>query len=386
MIDRRRVAAFLAVSFFYWMSQYLFVPTLPEFVRERTGSLVAVGIILSMYGLWQAVIRMPLGIAVDKTGRGKGFLVVGFLVGAAGALVLAFGKGTAALTVGRSMNGIAAGTWVPLIVVFSALFPPREAVVATSLLTFSGSFGRMIATSLTGWLNGIGGYSLAFYLGAAAAVVCIVIIAAMKIERVDTHVVSAHSIAAVFRRADVLLPSIISAVMQFGNWAVTFSFMPILAAQIGADQVTQSLLVSASIVSMTIGNLLNAPAVRRVPRTVVLYVTIFLFAVGIGVFVIAHTIVLFFAATLLMGFGNGFAYPTLMGLSIERVDLPHRTTAMGIHQSVYSIGMFAGPWIGGILAHLLGIRPTFAITAIFCLAAAYPLVHVHRRLSASHSG
>jgi predicted MFS family arabinose efflux permease len=41
---------------------------------------------------------------------------------------------------------------------------------------------------------------------------------------------------------------------------------------------------------------------------------------------------------------------------------------MGIHQAVYAIGMFAGPWLSGILADGLGLRPMFWITAAGCLA------------------
>lgn len=377
-LDRRKLAAFLAASFFYWVSQYLFVPTLPEYVRLRTVSLAAVGVVLSMYGLLQAIVRIPLGITVDKTGRGKLFLIAGFLVGGVAAIVLAFGQSAGVLTLGRALSGVAAATWVPLIVVFSALFPPKQAVVATSLLTFSGSFGRMIATSLTGFLDGLGGYTLPFYLAAASALAAVVIIAATRVERPETHEVSARSILKIFTRGDVLIPALIAAVAQFGNWAVTFGFMPILAAHIGADGVMQSLLVSANIVVVTIGNLLNTRVARRISRTTLLYSTFFLFAAGIALYAVAHVIPLFFLASVLMGAANGFGYPTLMGLSIERVDQTHRTTAMGIHQSVYAVGMFAGPWIGGLISNALGIRWTFAITALFCITATYPLIRLRR--------
>jgi len=66
-----------------------------------------------------------------------------------------------------------------------------------------------------------------------------------------------------------------------------------------------------------------------------------------------------------------------MGLSIENVDGAHRSTAMGIHQAVYAVGMFTGPWVGGVLADALGIRPMFAITAVFCLGASCALIALH---------
>jgi DHA1 family multidrug resistance protein-like MFS transporter len=79
-----------------------------------------------------------------------------------------------------------------------------------------------------------------------------------------------------------------------------------------------------------------------------------------------------------MGAANGLFYPVLLGQSIERVDLPHRTTAMGIHQAVYALGMFAGPWIGGVLSDAAGIRVMFEIMAGFCLVASSVLVVLDR--------
>ena len=43
------------------------------------------------------------------------------------------------------------------------------------------------------------------------------------------------------------------------------------------------------------------------------------------------------------------------------------TTATGLHQAAYAIGMFGGPWLSGMLASALGIRPTFGVTAFGCL-------------------
>ncbi len=65
--------------------------------------------------------------------------------------------------------------------------------------------------------------------------------------------------------------------------------------------------------------------------------------------------------------GVGAGYSLLMGMSIQHVAGPERTTAMGLHQAIYGIGMFAGPWLSGIFANALGLRPMFGITAVMCL-------------------
>lgn len=72
---------------------------------------------------------------------------------------------------GRAISGLGAGTWVPLTAAFNSLFPAQQASQATAILTFVGSAGRAVASGVTGSLNELGGYALAFNLAACAAAV-----------------------------------------------------------------------------------------------------------------------------------------------------------------------------------------------------------------------
>ena len=182
--------------------------------------------------------------------------------------------------------------------------------------------------------------------------------------------VNARSILAVFTRREVLLPSFANAVCQFGVWAVVFGFLPLLAHQLGAGTIVVGLLMTTNLVANTAANFFSTVSVTARNQWVLLYGSFVLFAVGAVLAAAGSSIPLLFAATSLMGIANGIFFPILLGLSIEKVDLPHRSTAMGIHQAVYALGMFAGPWIGGILADALGIRVMFGIMAAFCLVAA----------------
>jgi MFS family permease len=74
-----------------------------------------------------------------------------------------------------------------------------------------------------------------------------------------------------------------------------------------------------------------------------------------------------FLAQFLIGLSGGLSYPVLMGMSIEQVDDAQRSTAMGLHQSVYAIGMFAGPWLSGMIAASIGIQPMFGVSAAAAL-------------------
>lgn len=361
------IALYMTAVFLYWIGLYLYVPTLPVYVQSKTSDLALVGVVLSMYGLWQAIIRLPLGIAADWLGWRKPFIVGGFALTALGAWLMGSSADVDGLIVGRAITGLAAGTWVPLVVVFSGLFPPEDAVRASALLTVVGSVGRMLATGVTGSLNDWGGYSLAFYLAAGAAIVAMVIVLPTPETRRPPKRPSIGGIGRLITRRDVLLPSVLSAVSQYANWATTFGFMPILARQLGATDVIQSVLVSMNIAVLTVGNLLVTAIVRRTGSRRLVYASFILLALGITAAAMAKTLAAVFAAQFLIGLSQGVGYPLLMGLSIERVADEQRTTAMGLHQAVYAIGMFTGPWLSGMLANAIGIQPMFAITAAVAL-------------------
>jgi len=127
------IILYVLAVFFYWASLYLYVPTLSVYAQTKTDVLSMVGLVVSMYGLWQAIIRLPLGIAADWLGKRKIFIITGFALSAIGAWIMGTADGINGLISGRSITGLAAGTWVPLIVAFSCLFPPEEAVRATSI-------------------------------------------------------------------------------------------------------------------------------------------------------------------------------------------------------------------------------------------------------------
>jgi MFS family permease len=183
---------------------------------------------------------------------------------------------------------------------------------------------------------------------------------------------------ALVTRRDVLLPAALNAVIQYISFATTFGFMPILARQLGASQVALGLLVSLNIGVITIGNLFTASLLRRLSARNLVYAGFAVSALGIALAGGAGSLPAVFASQIIIGLGNGICYPILMGLSIERVEEERRSTAMGLHQAVYAIGMFAGPWLSGLLAVRIGLQPMFIATAVATLVAGVGLTSLLR--------
>jgi MFS family permease len=354
----------------YWIALYLYVPTLPVYLEQRTEDLAFVGAILAQYGLWQLITRLPLGIAADWLGQRRPFIFAGFALAALGAWLMGSAQGATGLLVGRAVTGLAASAWVVMVVAFSSLFPPREAVRATAWLTIVNSVSRTLATLATGWLNDLGGYSLAFFLAAGAAGLAAVIFFPVIEDRYPSKAPNLATTGRLVTRRDVLLPSLLNAVLMYINYSTIYGFLPILAKEFGASNQVQSLLVSLSIAVGVAGNLATARLARHISGRTLAAAGFGLSIAGMALAWLGGTLTWIFAAQFFLGLGWGMAYPTLMGMSIQFVDGPQRSTAMGLHQAVYALGMFAGPWLSGILADSLGMQPMFALTAAGALALA----------------
>jgi MFS family permease len=116
-----------------------------------------------------------------------------------------------------------------------------------------------------------------------------------------------------------------------------------------------------------LGNLIASVVANRIGSARLVYLSFGLLALGLGIAALAPVLAVLFVAQFFLGLAQGVNNPVLMGLSIRYVNDAERTTAIGLHQSVYASGMFAGPWLSGILADAIGLRPMFGVTACACL-------------------
>jgi MFS family permease len=361
-LPKTQIIQYAVAIFLFWMSMYLYVPTLPVFAQGITHSLSVTGVILSMYGLWQGLARFPLGVYSDRLGKRKIFIFAGFGLSALGALIMGTAQNEGMLLLGRAVTGLAAATWVPLVVAFSDLFPRGEALRAASLVNLLNSAGMIAGTLFTGWLNGLGGYPLAFYLAMGVAAAAALIMLPFAEKKMAPQKRSLGEIQALVSRRSVLVPSLLGALAQYAVWATVFSFIPILAKQYGASDVLQSMLLSLNIAIVLVGNLAVTAFVKKFGSRQLLYFSFTLMAFGMILAALANSLVLVFAAQFCNGFALGIGFPILMGLSVEHASDQERSTSMGLFQAVYAIGMFTGPWLSGFLANSLGIQPMFTLT------------------------
>ncbi|MBI5034917.1 MAG: MFS transporter [Chloroflexi bacterium] len=375
------ITLYIIAVCFFWASQYIYLPTLPTYVQMKTGNLAAVGVVLSMYGLWQVLVRLPLGIAADWLGWRKPFSMLGLALAGLGAWILATSNTVEGLALGRAIAGASAGAWVVIVVAFSALFPPEEAVRASSLIMIFNSLGRILATSIAGSLTDVGGYTLPFMVAAVLGLISAVILLPVHEPRRPAQPPNLGSIFRVLIRPDVLSPSLLSAVGQYALWTGAFGFFTVLAKQLGATSVQQSAIITIHITLAMLGSFLTSWRKLHVTVHQWVYASFILVGIGVAVAAVAPSLTILFIAPVFTGLGMGIGYPVLMGMSIVKVGNEERTIAMGLHQAIYAIGMFVGPAVSGAIADAIGLQPMFGITAVVTVALGVAGMRLYEMLS-----
>jgi len=369
MDHRRRSIGFFCLGIaLFWAALYIYVPILSVYAQSLGASLSIVGFIVASYGVVQLFFRIPLGVASDRLGRRKPFVLVGFLTVALSCMGLALASTPAFLVLFRALAGLAACTWVTSSVLFASYFPPQQAVQATSLVNFFSSGGRVLATTGGGMLAQRFGWVSTFWAGMVLALLGLIAMAQAK-EDADPlrHSQDWHDVVRIAKVPLLVITSLLATLAQYSSFATTYGFIPVYAATLGASRSELGWLTAAAQIPYTLVALAAGHLGERIGERVLVVGAALIMAITTLVTPLISGLGLLALARVGYGVGQGLIYPTLMGLSIKAVPQSERASAMGIFQAVYALGMFGGPAISGLIADHLGLTAMFLVTGGFSL-------------------
>ncbi|WP_027084394.1 MFS transporter [Cohnella panacarvi] len=381
--SRRQHLIFAIATVLYWSTLYIYVPILSPYLEDRGISIGLIGFILGSYGLTQVVTRLPLGMYSDVMSRRKPFLIIGMLAGLISCALFMLPGTWGGPLAGRLMAGICAAAWVPFSVLYASYYPANQTHQAMGTLSFLTVFGQLVGMSASGSLAAWGGWNYAFACGIIVAGIGAIV--ALFVYEPKTALAQAKapaptegtthnrlaSLAGIFRSKLLWRVSILSLLAHGILFITMFGFTPLQASELGASKSQLTLIVIAfmvphAIVSFISGRLL---APRLGSRNVI--VAGFLLA-AIFTAAIPYSDNLTWLA--LTQAGNGMAqamyFPLLLSFAIRPFPAIQRATAMGFYQSVYSIGMFIGPYVAGGLNSMGGLRAGFLFGSSLGLIAA----------------
>lgn len=367
---RSLLVGYLMGTFFFWFSLYIYVPILPPYLRELGCSLSMIGIVLGSYGVSQFLLRIPLGFWADRKRILKPLVLIGVSFSGLSCLVFALFPSAWSFLGARTLSGVAASFWVVCTVLFASYFPEVRSSKAMGQLVFCMSGAQLTCTFLGGWLAEHYGYGAPFWTGVIAALVSLVSFVWVREKQAEGRPfgLTVKEGFQVFGSPGLVTISLMAAVLMFNSFTTTYGFVPLLAVQLGANKTQLGILVALtlaanSVASFFVGTkLLNWLPARSALMTGFLFMSL----ASLSLPLVPNVYVLY-VNQMVSGLGRGLGYSVLMGLVFQMVSTGERATAMGIFQSLYSLGMFSGPLLGGWVGGIWGISEIFIISGVFTL-------------------
>ena len=337
-----------------------------------------IGLAMGIYGLTQALLQFPFGLASDRLGR-KRVIVFGLLVFAVGSFVAALAPSLVWLAIGRAVQGAGA---VSAAVTALLADQTRDEVRTKSMALVGASIGLMFALSLVAaplLVTHTGLAGLFAVTGGLALLGVAVVIWWVPPEPLQ-HINMARG-----RLLEVLrLPALLR--LNFGVFVLhavqlaMWMAVPALLVQAGLshDQhwwvylpaVLASFLVMGGVFPLERRGYLRAVFLTAVGLIAAVQVGFWVVASGTpGVGALAALLFIFFC-----GFNVLEASQPSMA---SRVAPAHaRGAAMGVYNTLQSLGFFAGGVIGGGLMKQLGAQGLFAVCGgimLLWLVVAWPM-------------
>ncbi|MCC3371780.1 MFS transporter [Cohnella sp. REN36] len=377
-LTRRRHLIFAAATLMYWMTMYIYVPILTPFLEDRGLSMGMIGLIVGSYGLTQMLIRFPLGMFSDRLQRRKPFLFVGMLAGLGSCVLFLTAGGWAGPLAGRLVAGICASVWVAFSVLYASYFAPDQSTKAMGTLSFLTVIGQLTGMTASGYLASQGGWNAAFWTGIGVAAVG----AALTLFVHEPRAIPNQSAGSadeprrswkeMLRHSPLLIEVSVLSIMAHCILFITmFGFTPLQAVKLGASEGQLTWLVIAFMVPHALVSLWNGRYIApRFGERSVIVAGFLTAAVCTAAIPFSGSLTGLIVTQAFNGIGQALYFPLLLGLAIRDIPTRERATAMGFYQSMYSIGMFAGPYLAGWLNGQGGLRAGFGFGAAIGLLGA----------------
>ncbi len=371
--ERRSSLGLAAIFAMRMLGLFLVLPVFMLEARKYPGGddPALVGLAMGMYGLTQAFMQLPLGMASDRFGR-KRIIVIGLMVFAAGSLVAALADSVMGLLLGRALQGAGA---VSAAVTALLADQTRDAVRTKAMALVGISIGLMFAVALVLapllaariGLSGLFVLTCALALGGISLVLWVVPPEPQRHEDMQQG-----RLADVWRHADLRRLNLgVFALhsIQMAMWVA----VPALLVQAGLpkDAHWHAYLPALVLSVVAMGGLFAME--RRGRLRAALLLSIALIAVvqaALGALVaggVAPSVLLLGALLFVFFCGFNMLEATQPSLVSRMAPVNLRGAALGAYNTLQSLGLFAGGAIGGALAKWAGAGGLFAATALLAL-------------------
>ncbi|MCK8517278.1 MFS transporter [Methylonatrum kenyense] len=372
-LERRATAGLASIFGLRMFGLFLVLPIFSIYGAELAGATpLLIGLAIGVYGLTQAVLQIPMGLASDRFGR-KPVILAGLLVFVLGSVIAALADHIVGVIIGRALQGGGAIAAAVLALAADLSRPERRTrVMAVIGMSVGGAF--LLALVAAPLIAGHFGLSAVFWVTAVLALAAIgmlylVVPDADHRSRQRETLPVLGQVREVLDNRDLLRLNAGIFTLHLALTAVFLAVPLVLRDSLGLA-VEQHWMVYIAVVLLSIAGLVPAILVGErygMQRLVFRCAVAGLLLAFVGFFATSDAGWLFLLPFWLYFVAFNLLEATLPSLVSRYAPARFKGTALGVYASCQFAGAFVGGVLGGLMLGLAGPEGVFLLCGVCVL-------------------
>lgn len=360
---------------------FLIMPVFSVYAKTLADSTpFLIGLALGIYGLTQALLQIPLGLASDFFGRKK-ILTIGLLIFITGSIIAALSTSMTGIIVGRAIQGMGAiaSTGMALIADVSR---PEQRTKMMAIIGMSIGFAFMLAFITGPPLSGLFGVSGLFWITAILATLALIQLH-IFVKEPKKHIKKAFSFAEFMHSfKDMRLMSLnISVFVLHAVMTAVFVVLPLILVEKFGFAAPQHWKMYLPVLVISVFIFIPMIIMHEKIKKYFLFVSLALFGLALSQVMMAvfNSSLLLISAMLVLYFAFFNFLEASMPAMLSRIaGEKYRGAAMGGYSTAQFLGAFVGSSIAGIMMQN-SYESVFYATAMLVLLVALLFLFMRKK-------
>lgn len=387
----------LVIIALFWFAQYIYVPNTAPYLLAQKVTADFVGIIVGVYGGVQMSLRFPMGILADWLGKHKLIIIVGCAFSGGASVVRMLESTGNGFLIANIMSGVASSLWVSFMLLSTKYITPDRMQTQIGYLFAANNFGIMLAFITSAVC--FEGFGMDFLCLCSALSGALALLLALSLKEDDPAYAHMHEppeskhrplvadLVKVALRKRIWFFAFLASIQQGVTMTTIMSFSNEAALRIGGSSYEMGVMTIVFILFNVISSYYSGkPPFTRISQGFLVSSALFMLAVYCFLSVMVTHIYLLIIIQVFLGWSFGFVFTIATSESIVGVEQYRRSSAIGLFQALFAIGMTTIPIIAGRIIELDDgdLKAAFFFQGWLCLIAFVATVYFYYMQRRNH--
>lgn len=361
----------LSVISLFWFAQYVYVPYTTPFLLAQKVSADFVGLVIGVYGAVPLFFRFFVGVFSDKIGQYKYLILLGCFTAALGSVIRFLMPDGNGFLIANIISGFSSSMWMCFILFHVKMLEKDQLKKGMGQVFAACNIGILSGFFASATLYEHFGMSLMCILSIVAGSLGFIIASFLK-ETSSTklnHPKFSLLVQVIFNKR-LWFFAFIATIQQGILMATAMSFSNEVASNLGAVAWQIGIMTMSMTGSYVLSCVLSTTTLAfRIGPGILMTLSQICMALYCVLMVNVDNIYALIPVQFLLGSTGGFVFSWCNSEALSQIEDYRRSTALGLFQSAFALGMTFVPILAGYIFHLTG-----ALTDAFYFQACLALL------------